>query len=66
MSALLKKWSCEKHAIVSLNVKVGVTLPTDLDSGSNFAVEGGLVVQSGSSIVVQIAVRPPSTASFAP
>ena len=32
MSALLKKWTGEKNAIISLNVKVRVTLPTDLDS----------------------------------
>ena len=34
MSALLKKGTGEKDAVVSLNIKVAVTLPANFDSGS--------------------------------
>src|SRR5580700_9352148 len=65
MSALLKKWTGEKHAIVSLNVKVGVTLPTDLDSGSipnetSLAATGGYKDISGHVVyAVAQALAPP-------
>jgi hypothetical protein len=64
MSALLKKWTGEKHAIVSLNIKVGVTLPSDLDSGSmtnetSLAAARGYKEISGHVVYAVVQALPP-------
>src|SRR5580658_5722308 len=64
MSALTKKWTGEKNAIVSLNVKVGVTLPADLDSGSmpnetSLAAAGGYNNVSGHVVYAVVQALPP-------
>jgi hypothetical protein len=64
MPALLKKWTGEKNAVVSLNVKVAVTLPADLDPGSmpnetSLAVVGGNKEISGNVVYAVVQALPP-------
>ncbi len=64
MPALLKKRTGEKHAIVFRNVKVGVPLPTDLDSGSmpseaSLAAAGGHKDISGHVVYAVVQALPP-------
>src|ERR1700733_7617560 len=64
MPALLKQWAGEKNAIVSLNVKVEVTLPTNLDSGSmpnetSLAVARGYKKISGHVVYAVVQALPP-------
>ena len=60
----MKKWTGEKNAVVSLNVKVGVTLPADLDSGSmpnepSLAAAGGHKEISGHVVYAVVQALPP-------
>ena len=61
---MLKKWTGKKHAIVSLNVKVGVTLPTELNSGSmssetSLAAAGAYEEISGHVVYPVVQALPP-------
>ena len=64
MSTLLKKGTSEKDAVVPLNIKVGVTLPTDFDSGAmanetSLAGAGGYKKISGHVVYTVVQALPP-------